>query len=83
MSDIKLSSKAQSLKNGVYMHYKGNKYLVLGVVIHSETLEELVLYKALYGEGLNWVRPLEMFLENVETSSQVLPRFRFIGKKTK
>jgi len=55
MKNITLSEKAKSLKLGTYEHYKGNKYQVLGVVFHSETLEEFVLYKALYGENLIYV----------------------------
>jgi hypothetical protein len=78
MSDIKLSPSAKSLKLGIYQHYKGNKYQVLGVAIHSETLEELVIYKVLYGEGLTWVRPLKMFLENVEIEGNEVPRFTFL-----
>lgn len=80
MSDIKLSPEAKSLKLGLYEHYKGNKYQVLGVAIHSKTLEELVVYKALYGEGLTWVRPLKMFLETVEVDGEVKPRFRYLGE---
>ena len=80
MSDIKLSSEAKSLKLGLYEHYKKNKYQVLGVAIHSETLEELVVYRALYGEGLIWVRPLKMFLETVEVDGETKPRFRYLGK---
>lgn len=81
MSDIKLSPEAISLRQGLYEHYKGNKYQVLGVAIHSESLEELVIYKALYGEGLTWVRPLKMFLETVKVNGEVKPRFRFMGVK--
>lgn len=80
MSDIKLSPEAKSLKLGLYEHYKGNKYQVLGVAIHSEALEEFVVYKALYGEGLTWVRPLKMFLETVEINGEKKLRFRFIKK---
>lgn len=79
MSDIKLSKLAQSIKLGRYEHYKGNKYQVLGVAIHSETLEELVIYKALYGEYLTWVRPLKMFLEDVEYSGKKQVRFKYIA----
>ena len=60
---------------GKYRHYKGNYYEVLGVVRHSETLEELVLYKQLYGEGALWVRPLLMFTETVTIEGQTKPRF--------
>ncbi len=63
---------------GVYEHYKGNKYQVLGVAKHSETLEDMVVYKALYGVGDLWVRPKEMFLEIVDVKGISIPRFRFI-----
>lgn len=82
MSEITLSKKAKSLKRGMYEHYKKKRYQVLGVVIHSETLEEMVLYRALYGEKLTWVRPLDMFFEEVEIKGIKQPRFRFI-KETK
>lgn len=78
MSDVKLSRKARSVKPGIYLHYKNLKYKVLGVVIHSETLQELVLYKAMYGEKLTWVRPLEMFFEKVKVNGKKVPRFKFI-----
>jgi hypothetical protein len=60
---------------GKYRHYKGNYYEVIGLVRHSETLEELVLYKQLYGEGALWVRPLLMFMETVTIEGQTKPRF--------
>lgn len=66
------------IKLGEYEHYKGNHYEVLGVARHSETLEYLVVYRALYGEQALWVRPYEMFIENVEIDGSVLPRFKFI-----
>jgi cyclomaltodextrinase / maltogenic alpha-amylase / neopullulanase len=78
MSNITLSRKARSLKKGYYEHYKKLRYKVLGVVIHSETLEEMVLYKAMYGEKITWVRPLKMFFEKVEVDGKKVPRFRFI-----
>jgi len=81
MSDIKLSPEAKSLKLGIYEHYKGNKYQVLGVAVHSETLEELVVYKALYGERLTWVRPLKMFLETVDIDGENKLRFKFIEQR--
>ena len=68
----------EKIKLGEYEHYKGKHYQVLGVAKHSETLEELVVYKALYGEGETWVRPLSMFLEYVEVNGHSTPRFRFI-----
>ena len=79
MSDVKLSERAKSLKPGIYEHYKKNKYQVVGVAVHSETLEELVVYKALYGEGLTWVRPLDMFMGEVEIGNTKQPRFKFVG----
>jgi cyclomaltodextrinase len=70
------------LKPGKYKHYKGKFYEVIGVSRHSETLEELVVYKALYqNEGENlWVRPLKMFTEEVEIEGKKMPRFEYLGK---
>jgi hypothetical protein len=67
------------LKLGKYKHFKGKEYEVLGVAKQSETLEDLVVYKALYGEGQIWVRPLAMFNGQVEVAGQKIPRFDFIG----
>ena len=66
------------IEPGIYEHYKGNRYEVTGVATHSETLAKLVVYQALYGEGGLWVRPLEMFTEDVEVEGESVPRFRFI-----
>ncbi len=77
-----MSQKAKNIKPGIYEHYKKHRYQVLGVVIHSETLEELVLYKALYGKKLTWIRPLNMFFEEVEVGGVKQPRFKLI-KETK
>lgn len=74
-----LSEQAKSLKLGIYKHFRGKRYEVIGVARHSETLEEMVVYRALYGEGGLWVRPLKMFLEEVERDSKRMPRFRYIG----
>ncbi len=73
------------VKIGRYRHYKGNEYEVLGVGHHSETLEELVFYRALYdqpkyGRGALWVRPKKMFLEMVEKDGKKIPRFEYLGK---
>ena len=54
------------IQPGRYRHFKGNEYQVLGIARHSETLEELVVYRALYGDGGLWVRPLAMFLSKVD-----------------
>jgi len=68
---------------GIYKHFKGDKYLVLGVVRHSETKEEMVLYRQLYGEGELWVRPKAMFLEKVDRKKypNVKAKYRFTLKK--
>jgi hypothetical protein len=60
---------------GIYRHYKGQRYQVLGLARHSETLEELVVYRALYGEHGLWVRPAAMFAETVILDEQPVPRF--------
>ena len=62
---------------GIYRHFKGKDYEVIGIAKHSETLEEMVVYKPLYNSGL-WVRPLKMFQENIEINGEVVPRFKFI-----
>ncbi len=64
--------------NGIYRHYKGLDYKVLYIARHSETLESLVVYQALYGEFEIWVRPLDMFLENIVINNEMRPRFEFI-----
>lgn len=66
---------------GVYRHYKGGEYEVLGSVRHSETLEPLVLYRALYGERGLWVRPHAMFFEPVVIDGVAQPRFAFVSKE--
>jgi len=64
---------------GRYRHYKGNEYTVLGVARHSETHEELVVYRQEYGDRGLWVRPAAMFAETVVVDGQIVPRFRFVG----
>ncbi|MET1080246.1 MAG: DUF1653 domain-containing protein [Pseudomonas sp.] len=66
------------LQPGLYRHYKGPEYRVLGVATHSETEEVLVVYQALYGDYGLWVRPLSMFRETVEVNGETLPRFALI-----
>jgi hypothetical protein len=67
---------------GIYEHYKGNRYEVVGEAIHTETQEPMVLYKALYKgnfpEGTIWARPLEMFTEIVTENGKSMPRFRML-----
>jgi hypothetical protein len=72
--------ESSEIKLGKYEHFKGNKYEVLGVAKNSETMEELVVYKALYGNYDLWVRPLKMFLEEVEVNGEKIPRFKYLGK---
>ncbi len=70
------------IKKGIYQHYKGFYYDVLDVAQHTETLEELVVYRALYGDYKIWLRPLTMFLEDVEVGGVTRKRFEFIQEKT-
>ena len=65
-----------SISPGLYQHYKGPRYLVIGVARHSETEEEMVVYRTCYGDESLWVRPLTMFCELVETPNGKVPRFR-------
>lgn len=65
--------------NGRYRHFKGAEYEVLGIARHSETMEEMVVYRALYGERGLWVRPRAMFLEEVEVDGKLRPRFSRIA----
>ncbi|MBU3934753.1 DUF1653 domain-containing protein [Patescibacteria group bacterium] len=68
------------IKLGTYQHFKGNKYEVIGIAKHSETQENLVVYKALYGNKDLWARPLKMFLEEVDVDGKKVPRFRYLGE---
>ena len=72
-----------NIKNGIYQHYKGNRYEVIGVAKHSETLEDLVVYRALYDNNVSqlWVRPLKMFTETIENDGKEIERFKYIGEK--
>ncbi|MEG1550897.1 MAG: DUF1653 domain-containing protein, partial [Oscillospiraceae bacterium] len=65
---------------GRYRHFKGNEYEVIGVAKHSETLEEMVVYKALYDDGHLWVRPAEMWEEEIERDGKKIKRFEYIGE---
>jgi hypothetical protein len=71
------------IQKGTYRHFKGNLYEVIGTAKNSETLEECVVYKALYdskdfGSGALWVRPLKMFLETVDFDGKEVKRFEFV-----
>ena len=71
-------NRINDIKPGKYRHYKGNNYQVLDLVTHSETLEKLVLYKPLYGEGALWVRPADMFCETINVNGTEQLRFERI-----
>jgi cyclomaltodextrinase / maltogenic alpha-amylase / neopullulanase len=77
---LDFSNKAKGLPRGRYRHYKNHEYEVLDVVHHSETLEELVLYKRIDDGGM-WVRPLNMFCEDVEIDGKKVPRFKYLGSE--
>ena len=68
------------IRLGKYRHYKGNNYEVLGIALHSETLEKMVVYKALYGDKEIWVRPLSMWDEDVIVEGKTVKLFTFIEK---
>jgi hypothetical protein len=73
------SEAAIKLPLGIYEHYKGNRYEVLGVGRHTETLEELVVYRSLYGTYDFWLRPLSFFLQTVEWEGKTVPRFKIVS----
>ena len=71
MDDIKL---------GRYLHFKGNEYEVIAIAKHSETTEDYIVYKALYGDGGMWVRPASMWNETIERDGITYKRFTYIGE---
>ena len=70
----------EPIRTGRWRHFKGNEYEVIGIAKHSETLEEMVVYRALYGGGGLWVRPAVMWNETVERDGQTFPRFTYVGE---
>lgn len=68
-----------TIQPGRYRHYKGKDYTVIGAARHSETEEELVVYRQEYGDHGLWVRPKAMFMETVEIDGQTVPRFEYLG----
>jgi hypothetical protein len=68
-----------AVQPGRYRHCKGNEYTVIGTARHSETLEEMVLYRQEYGEHGLWVRPKQMFSETVKVDGRNVPRFQYLG----
>lgn len=69
---------AEHIRPGKYRHFKGNEYEVIGTARHSESLEDMVVYRALYGEGGLWVRPASMWNETVERDGKSYPRFTLL-----
>ena len=70
-----------NLKKGIYRHYKGKYYELIDTAIHSETLETLVIYRALYGERKLWARPCEMWEQNVsDIDGRTVKRFEYVGQ---
>ena len=69
-----------NIRLGRYRHFKGMEYELIGTAKHSETLEEYVIYRALYGEGETWIRPLSMFFEKVTKDGKVFDRFTYVGE---
>ena len=74
-------SDPHAIKPGRYRHFKGNEYDVVGVAKDSETLQTVVVYRALYGEQGLWVWPLEMFAELIERDGKTIPRFQYVGER--
>ena len=66
------------MKKGIYKHYKGNRYELIDIATHSETLEKMVVYKSLYGDGRIWVRPAHMWDEMVEMNGEKVKRFTLV-----
>lgn len=75
-----MTKQSSDLPLGRYRHYKGNEYEVLGVARHSESEEEFVVYRTLYGNFDLWVRPVAMFMEKVRVEGEAVPRFAYIGE---
>ena len=69
----------QEIKIGKYRHFKGNEYEVIALAKYSETQEEMVVYRALYGDNQVWVRPAAMWTETIERDGKTYKRFTFIG----
>lgn len=68
------------LKPGRYRHFKGGEYELIGIAKDSETLEPMVVYRALYGEGGLWVRPAAMWMEQIDRDGYHGPRFQYLGE---
>lgn len=78
MQELELSTQSKNIQKGTYQHYKGKLYTVLYIARLESTLEELVIYRAEYGDHSIWARPVTIFLEEVEYQNTKVPRFRFL-----
>lgn len=78
MNKVTQTNNGDAIKLGIYRHYKGNEYEVLGLALHSETEESMVVYKPLYGNQSLWVRPYDMFSESIELNGSIQPRFSWV-----
>jgi hypothetical protein len=74
-----VSESTMSIKLGRYRHFKGNEYEVVGIAKDSETMEEMVVYRALYGDHGLWIRAAKMFAETVTRDGRTVPRFEYLG----
>ena len=77
-----MADDCRSIPKGRYRHYKGKEYEVLGIAKHSETLEDMVIYRALYGHHAVWVRPASMWYDTVEYNGTVCQRFAYIDSSS-
>lgn len=77
---LKVTDIMEEIKKGRYRHFKGNEYRIIGFGKHSETLETMVIYKALYGEGEIWLRPISMWNEEITRDGKTFKRFTYIGE---
>jgi len=71
--------ESKGIKPGKYKHFKGREYELIALAKHSETMEDLVVYRALYGDNAVWVRSLSMFTEKIELDGKKISRFKYIG----
>jgi hypothetical protein len=79
IKDNLIQTDLPEIKLGKYRHYKGKEYEVIGIAYHSESLEQFVVYRALYGDGRLWIRPYGMFLEEILVEGQKKMRFQYLG----
>ena len=78
MKEIDFTTQAKNIKLGLYEHYKGNKYQVIAVAHDSDTLEEMVVYRALYGDNNLWVKKIDIWLKPEVINGQEIPRFKYL-----